>query len=873
MKEKYQITGMTCSACSAHVEKAVRKVPGVSAAAVNLLQNSMVIEYDPAATSDAQIISAVEHAGYGACSLPQSGAKQGGSTSAAAQTAAVDLALKESNAMVRRLAASVIFLIPLMYIAMGPMAGLPMPGFLEGPENAVTFGMVQFLLVLPILFLNRSYFEKGLKSLLRLSPTMDALIAIGAGAALIYGVYAIIRIGHGLAVQDFNLVHQYHMDLYFESAGTILTLITVGKYMESRSKGKTSLAITKLMHLAPKTALLERDGAEMTVPIAEVQNGDILLVKSGSTVPTDGVVVEGFGTVDESAITGESMPAEKAAGSTVTGATVSISGFLKVRATRVGEDTTLSQIIRLVEEAGASKAPIAKLADKVSGVFVPAVIGIAVIATVIWLLTGHLADFSLSIGIAVLVISCPCALGLATPTAIMVGTGKGAELGILYKNAESMETAHSIDTVVLDKTGTVTQGKPEVMALYPAPGTSEEELLALAAAIERFSEHPLAKAIADKAAQTPGLVLPQAKTFHQIPGQGIHAMLDGSPIYAGNLKMMQAFGIETSAFERTGHDIAFNGQTALYFAKGKQLLGLAAIADAIKPTSRQAIAEMRAMGMDVILLTGDNERTAKAIARQAGIQSVIAGVLPQGKEQEIRQLQEQGKKVAMIGDGINDAPALARADVGLAIGAGTDVAIESADVVLMHSDLMDAAAAFQLSRATIRNIRQNLFWAFFYNTLGIPVAAGVFFPLLGWKLSPMIAAAAMSFSSVFVVTNALRLRFFKPKRHTAAPEIAFPRIIPQAPGALPPNRRPAASQPETQMENKGERNMKAILKIEGMMCANCKRHVETALNALPTVAAEVNLEAGTTTVTGENLDNAALEKAVTDAGYRVTEIS
>lgn len=870
MKEKYQVTGMTCSACSAHVEKAVRKVAGVSDVAVNLLQNSMTVTYDAKSTSDTQIVSAVEHAGYGASPVSQS--REGSST--AAPAAAVDMAAREETSMRHRLIASILLLIPLMYIAMGSMAGLPLPGFLDGLDNAITFGMVQLILTLPILYINRSYFEKGFKSLWHRSPTMDALIAIGSTAAVVYGVYAIIRMGNGLAAQDMHMVHQYHMDLYFESAGTILTLITAGKYMESRSKGKTSQAITKLMNLVPKTALLERDGVEITVPLEEVQKDDILIIKSGSTVPTDGVVIEGFGAVDESAITGESIPAEKNPGSTVTGATVSTSGFLKVRATRVGEDTTLSQIIRLVEEAGASKAPIAKLADKVSAIFVPVVITIAVIATAIWLLTGHPLDFSLSIGIAVLVISCPCALGLATPTAIMVGTGKGAELGILYKNAESIETAHSIDTVVLDKTGTVTQGKPEVMDIYPVPGTSKDTLLALAGAVERFSEHPLAQAIVEKATQTPNLIFPQAEEFEQIPGQGIQASVEGKVVYAGNLRMMEAFGIDSTGFEKTAEDIAKNGQTPLYFAQSGKLLGLIAIADAIKPTSQKAIAEMRAMGMEVILLTGDNSRTANAIARQAGISSVIAGVLPQGKEQEIRRLQEQGKKVAMIGDGINDAPALMRADVGLAIGAGTDVAIESADIVLMHSDLMDAAAAFQLSRATIRNIKQNLFWAFFYNILGIPVAAGVFYPLLGWKLSPMIAAAAMSFSSVFVVSNALRLRFFSPKQQVSTVSAPPPNRIPRTPG-------PAAAQasfvPESEnnVAEKGENTMNLTMKIEGMSCVNCKRHVENALNALPGITALVNLEAGTASVSyeGEAPDREALKNAVTQAGYTVTDIS
>ncbi|WNY23932.1 Copper-exporting P-type ATPase [Methanimicrococcus hongohii] len=878
---------MTCSACSSHVEKAVSKLAGVKSVSVNLLQNSMMVEYDETAVTETDIIKAVTDAGYGAFPADSKTKKGQGE---AAQTGAANPAAAEAEEMKKRLIWSIVLLIPLMYIAMAPMVGLPLPSFLSGHENAIAFGMAQLLLTLAIAYLNRKYFINGFKSLMKRAPTMDALIAIGSSAAIIYGIYAIVRMGYGLAVSDFVLVEQYHMDMYFESAGTILTLITVGKYLESRSKGKTSDAITRLLDLAPKTALVEKNGAEVEIPISDVAVGDVLIVKTGSSIPVDGKIIEGTAAIDESAITGESIPVEKTVGDSVTGATVNRSGFIKMTAVRVGEDTTLAQIIRLVEEASASKAPISKLADRVSAVFVPVVISIAILATIVWLLLGHPFNFALSIGIAVLVISCPCALGLATPTAIMVGTGKGAENGILFRNAESIETAHTVNVVILDKTGTVTVGKPSVTGIYPTDGVTEKELMTYAASVEKLSEHPLANAIVEKAAVM-NLNLIQASDLKQTAGHGIEAVVDGDRIMAGNAKMMTTDGINIEKIASISDEIAENGQTPLYFAKNNQLLGIISIADTIKPTSKRAIAEFKNMGIDVILLTGDNERTANAIAKQLDIDPdhVIAGVLPEGKEQIVRKQQESGKKVAMIGDGINDAPALARADVGIAIGAGTDVAIESADIVLMKSDLMDAVTAFKLSNATIRNIKQNLFWAFFYNILGIPLAAGLFYPILGWKLNPMFAAAAMSLSSLFVVTNALRLRFFKPKFTTEAPPETCPIYPEDNPIEEPKEKSSAASAEKTSAEpvekelaeksladseeSAPEKKPDIMMKIDGMTCINCQKHVEKALNAIPGVSAKVDWEAGTANVFIENeVDDETLKQAVEKEGYTVVSI-
>lgn len=753
MEQKYDITGMTCSACSAAVEKAVKKVEGVETVTVNLLTNSMSVAYNPDVTGEAAIVGAVDNAGYGAA---LHGAKP------AAAAARENPMEAELRSMRFRLIVSFAFMIPLMYLAMGHMMGWPLPGFFHGTENAVIFSFTQFLLTLPIVFVNRKYYQVGFKTLFRGSPNMDSLIAIGSTAALAYGIFAIYRIGWGLGHGDMAVVEHYSMDLYFESAAMILALITLGKYLEARSKGKTSEAITKLVDLAPKTAVVERDGVESAIPVEEVVLGDIIVVRPGQSIPVDGVITEGSSAVDQSALTGESIPVEKGVGDTVAAATINKTGFFRFRATKVGEDTALAQIIRLVEEAGSSKAPIAKLADRVSGVFVPIVIGIALVATAVWLLLGAGPEFAISIGIAVLVISCPCALGLATPVAIMVATGKGAQNGILIKSAEALETAHSIGAVVLDKTGTITEGKPSVTDF--ASDLEERELFQLAASVEKPSEHPLAEAIVTRG-EALGVDTAPVEEFEAVSGRGIIARIAGETVLAGNLQLLEEQAVDPGRFRNAAETWAEEGKTALYFARGGRAVGVIAVADTVKPTSKQAIEEFKAMGIDVVMLTGDNARTAEAIRRQLDIDTVVAEVLPQDKESHVRAIQETGKKVAMVGDGINDAPALARADVGIAIGAGTDVAIESADIVLMKSDLLDAVTAVQLSKATIRNIKQNLFWAFCYNVIGIPLAAGVFYGLLGWKLSPMFGAAAMSLSSVCVVTNALRLRFFKPKRH------------------------------------------------------------------------------------------------------------
>ena len=858
-KETYDVTGMSCAACSSRVEKAVSGQNGVQQVSVNLLKNSMVVEYDERALSSAQIVAAVEQAGYGASPHEKPGAaapaaqsgKQGG----------LSAAQEAYRGMKRRLALSLVFTVPLFYLSMGHMMGWPLPECFLGMENAMTFAFTQFLLLIPIVFLNRQYYIGGCKALIQRAPNMDSLIALGSGAAILYGIYAIYRIGIGFGQMDMDTVHAYMMEMYFESAGTILTLITMGKTMEARAKGKTSDAITKLMDLAPKTATVERDGTERVIPAAEVQPGEVLIVKAGESVPVDGVVLEGTSAVDESALTGESIPVEKQVGDTVIGATINKSGYFKMRATKVGDDTTLSQIVRLVDEATSSKAPIAKLADKVSGVFVPVVITIAVIATAVWLLTGHSVEFSLSVGISVLVISCPCALGLATPTAIMVGTGRGAVNGILIKSAEALETTHSVTTVVLDKTGTITQGKPVVTDVLPF-GAERDELLAVAASLEKRSEHPLAEAIVSEAEKEQLALLPVEK-FEQIPGQGLRATVEGRICLAGNRRMMEANHVENGELFSRGETLAEDGKTPLFFARDGRLLGLIAVADIVKSTSAQAIAELSNMGIEVVMLTGDNERTAEAIRRQVGVDRVVAEVLPQDKEREIRRLQESGKKVAMVGDGINDAPALARADVGIAIGAGTDIAIESADIVLMRSDLLDVSTAVQLSRAVIRNIKQNLFWAFFYNAIGIPIAAGVFYPAFHLKMNPMLGALAMSFSSVFVVSNALRLRWFKAK-HAAAHTAPSP-----SDGGAE-----ITTNQMTANEEKGETTMEKVINIEGMACMHCVKHVQEALAAVPGVqTANVDLESKTATVSVDgSVTDAALKAAVDEAGYQAVSI-
>lgn len=843
MKQKFDVTGMTCSACSAHVEKSVSKLEGVQCVNVNLLQNSMVVEYDDNALGTTDIIHAVESGGYGA-------SVQGETKT---QETPKNVAAEEMHHMKRRLIASFCFLIPLFYISMGHMMGAPLPAILLGDENVMIFALTQLFLTIPVLIINKKYFVVGFKALWNKAPNMDSLIALGSAASVVYSVFAIYSMAYAMGHGDLMTAHHYGMELYFESVAMILTLITVGKYMETRSKGKTSEAISKLMDLAPKTATVLRGGVEQEIPVEEVVTGDTIIVKPGQRIPVDGKIIEGFSAVDESAITGESIPVEKQVGDTVIGATVNKSGYFRMTATRVGKDTTLSQIIALVEEAGASKAPIAKLADKVSGVFVPVVITIAVLAAVIWFVAGNQPfSFALSIGIAVLVISCPCALGLATPTAIMVGTGKGAEYGILVKSAESLEIAHQVQTVVLDKTGTLTEGKPVVTDVVLAKGILRNRLLKQAAAVEALSEHPLAEAIVAYAKEKE-VAFEKAENLTATAGQGVEADVAGKHILAGNLKMMQERGIQLGEWEAKAVELAEAGKTPLFFVENETFLGIVALADTLKPTSKAAVDAFHQMGIEVVMLTGDNKRTAEAIARELDIQ-VIAEVLPQDKEREVRRLQEQGKKVAMIGDGINDAPALMRADVGVAIGAGTDVAMESADIILMKSDLMDAVTAIELSHATIRNIKENLFWAFFYNACGIPLAAGVFYPFLEWKLNPMFAAAAMSFSSAFVVGNALRLRLFRPKY--AKTTTALPK-----------------EDIQKELNHKEEIGMKKVLKIEGMMCNHCTGRVEKALNDLDGVTAEVSLEGKSATVTlSKDVSDETLVQTVTDAGYEVVDI-
>ena len=845
MKQKFDVTGMSCSACSAHVEKAVSRVPGVNQVQVNLLQNSMVVEYEDEATDAAAIVHAVEDAGYGAS------VKDAHEPAKKAENDLQKRTAEEAKKMKHRLGWSIVFLIVLMYISMGHMLGWPLPGILLGHENMMIFALTQLFLTLPIMYLNRKYYENGFKSLFHGAPNMDTLVAMGSTAAFVYSVSRLYVMGYAMGRGETDMAHMAAMNLYFESAAMILTLVTIGKYMESRSKSRTSDAITKLVDLAPKTALVVRNGRETEIPADQVQVGETVIVKPGQGIPVDGVILEGTGTVDESAITGESIPVEKKVGDRVTGATVNRAGYFQMKADRIGEDTTLSQIIRLVEEAGGSKAPIAKLADKVSGIFVPVVITIAVITIIVWLLSGATFSFALASGIAVLVISCPCALGLATPTAIMVGTGRGAEQGILIKSGESLETAHLVDTVVLDKTGTITEGHPAVAAVRMAPGVTEAELLGLAASLEKASEHPLAEAIV-RYAEKAGVEVSQATEFAAEAGQGVSGMVSGRKVLAGNQKMMDAQKVILDGMDAEAGKLSEEGRTVLYIAADQKLLGMIAVADPVKKTSAEAIREMEQMGLDVVMLTGDHEKTARAIQKQLGISRVIAQVLPQDKEREVRRLQEEGHKVAMVGDGINDAPALARADVGIAIGAGTDVAIESADIVLMKSDLLDAVTAVQLSRAVIRNIKENLFWAFCYNAIGIPLAAGVFYPLLNWQLSPMFGSAAMSFSSVFVVCNALRLKGFQPGFR---------------------KKRGGKTTAVSAEKKKGELTMKKTIKIEGMMCSHCTGRVDKALNALDGVTATVSLEdkAAYVTVDGAVTDE-ELKKAVVDAGYEVTGI-
>lgn len=849
MRQKFDVTGMSCAACSAHVEKSVKALNGVQSVQVNLLQNNMVVEYDDSLLTAEDIVAAVASGGYGASPQRKDGEK-------AAAEAPKNVAAEEMAEMKKRLIASFCFLVPLFYISMGHMLGAPLPSILLGEENVMIFALVQLLLTIPVLVINRKFFVVGFRALWQKAPNMDSLIALGSGASVVYSLWSIFEMAYYLGRNNLTAAHDCVMNLYLESAAMILTLITVGKYMETRSKGKTSEAISRLMDLTPKTAVVIRDDKEVEVPIEQVQVGDILVVKQGQSIPVDGILLEGNGTVDESAITGESIPVDKQVGDTLIGATVNRSGFFRMQATKVGGDTTLSQIIALVEEAASSKAPIAKLADRVSGVFVPVVITIAVVAAVVWLLVGAEFSFALSIGIAVLVISCPCALGLATPTAIMVGTGKGAEYGILMKSAESLEMAHHVQVMVLDKTGTLTEGKPQVMDILPVAGGTEEELLQLAASLEALSEHPLADAIVQQA-KAKSLSLFSAEDFQADPGEGISGKVNGRQILGGNLRMMDHYGIATQNFDAAAEKLAEEGKTPLYFAQEGKLLGLIALADVLKEGSPAAVEAFHKMGIDVVMLTGDNKRTAQAIASKLGIRA-IAEVLPQEKEQHVRALQAEGKRVAMVGDGINDAPALVRADVGIAIGAGTDVAIESADIVLMKSDLRDAVTAIELSRATIRNIKENLFWAFFYNACGIPLAAGVFYSALQWKLNPMFAAAAMSFSSAFVVGNALRLRFFRPSFGKQSCETG---------------NCPVTIQPVEIEREKEEFQMKKVMKIDGMMCTHCTGRVSQVLNAMDGVEAEVSLEDKCAYVTlNAPVSDDALTQTVTDAGYTVVSI-
>ena len=837
--EQYTVTGMSCAACSTRVEKAVSKVPGVTSCSVSLLTNSMGVE---GTASPEAIVKAVEDAGYGA-------SKKGAEKAASASAADAEDALKdrETPALKRRLIASLVFLVVLMYISMGHMMwGWPLPAALA--ENHVAMGLTQLLLTVAVMVINQKFFISGFKGLIHGAPNMDTLVALGSGASFVYSTYALFAMTDAQLRGDTAGVMQYMHEFYFESAAMILTLITVGKMLEARSKGRTTDALKGLMKLAPKTAVLLRGGAEVTVPIAEVRKGDVFVVRPGENIPVDGVVLEGSSAVNESALTGESIPVDKAAGDAVSAATMNQSGFLRCEATRVGEDTTLSQIIRMVSDAAATKAPIAKVADKVSGVFVPIVIAIAVVAIIVWMLAGQTFGYALARGISVLVISCPCALGLATPVAIMVGSGMGAKNGILFKTAVSLEETGKVQIVALDKTGTITSGEPRVTDILPAEGVTEAELLAAAAALEKKSEHPLARAILQLAGER-SMEIAEVEGFEAKPGNGLVATLAGDALAGGNLKFISAQAAVPAALRTAAETLAEAGKTPLFFSRAGRLIGIIAVADVIKPDSPAAVRELQNMGIRVVMLTGDNARTAKAIGREAGVDEVIAGVLPEGKESVIRELKTQGK-VMMVGDGINDAPALTRADIGAAIGAGTDIAIDAADVVLMKSRLSDVPAAIRLSRATLRNIHENLFWAFIYNVIGIPLAAGVWIPLFGWQLNPMFGAAAMSLSSVCVVTNALRLNFFNIRSAKRDKKIKTV---------------------EVKIETKETATMEKTMKIEGMMCAHCEARVKKCLEALPQVdEAVVSHEQGTAVLKlNADVSDDVLKKAVEDQGYEV----
>lgn len=837
-KEKFNVTGMTCAACQANITRNVGKLDGVREVNVNLPANSMTVSYDENVITPQKIMDTVAGIGYGASPVIQ--AEEGKDAIRTEWESRRKSEEDSRRAMKRRLIASVAILVPLMYIAMGGMVGLPQPPFFSGMENALIFALTQLLLTIPIVIINGKFFTVGFKALSKGAPNMDSLVALGSSAALGYGIISLYFMAYGFGHGDMDIVHRYAHALYFESAAMILTLVTVGKYLEARSKSRTSDALGRLVDLAPKTACIIRDGAEMTIPAEQVAAGDIVVIRPAQTLPVDGVIVEGSGLLDQSAVTGESMPVEKRAGDSVISATTNTNGTFRYKASRVGSDTTLAQIIRLVDEAGSTKAPIARIADKVSGIFVPIVIGIALLTALVWLIAGKGAEFAVTNAIAVLVISCPCALGLATPVAIMVVTGKAAEQGILIKSAEALENLHSVDTIVLDKTGTITSGKPSVtdVILYDYT-VSESEFIALAAAVELGSEHPLAQAVTERA-ESEGVSIPKAESFSAVSGRGVSAVIGGAEYIAGNPAYIRERGIQYSDDDKL-RNLANQGKTPLLFCRGGKLMGIIAVADTVREDSAAAIKRFREMGLHVVMLTGDNAVTAEAIRAKLDIESVISDVLPADKESCIRKLQSEGHKVAMVGDGINDAPALSRADIGIAVGAGTDIAIDSADMVLMKSSLYDVVTAIELSRAVIRNIKMNLFWAFFYNILGIPVAAGALYPLWGITLNPMIGSAAMSLSSVCVVTNALRLRSFKVKQND-----------------------------KNNIQNiKEETKMKKILEVDGMMCGHCKAHVEKALGAVEGVAAvtaDVENKRAEITLSADVPDD-VLIAAVKEAGY------
>lgn len=940
MKKKFDVQGMTCSACSSHVEKAVSKLEGIKSCAVSLMTNTMLVEYNDSIINADGIIDAVKKSGYGASLIDN----ETGSDNAKKSERKSPIFKAEENALLARVITSIVFMIVLMYVSMGHMIGLPLPSFLSGTANAVSFALVQLLLTLPVLYINRSYFINGTKALFRRAPNMDTLIAIGSGASLIYGIVALFIMSYRLGAGDMNGVAEYYHQLYFESAVMILALVTLGKYLEGKSKRKTGEAINKLIDMSPKTANVIRDGVEMVIPSENLVLGDIVAVRPGEAISADGTIIEGDTFVDESAITGESKPARKGIGDEVVGGTINKSGFFKLKVTRVGADTTLNKIIELVENANATKAPISKIADKISGIFVPIVIAIALIAFIVWVSVTGDFEFAFSIAVAVLVISCPCALGLATPVAIMVGTGKGAEKGILIKSGEALELGGKIDTVALDKTGTITTGKPTVTDII-CYGYDRDELLRLAASAERFSEHPLAQAIVEGYDEVGGDYL-DASDFVTIEGRGISAIIDGKKVFIGNSKLMTDNGIDIDKLidNEIINDNHLNGKdnddslnsnrpigesprkasetmsaragTPMFIAYGDRLVGIISVSDAIREDSREAILELESLGIEVIMLTGDNEITARAIADQVGITNVVAGVLPDGKESVIRELQEKGRRVAFVGDGVNDAPSLARADVGVAIGAGTDIAVESADVVLVKNSLKDVAALIRLSRATIRNVKENLFWAFIYNTLGIPLAAGIFYPWLGWRLSPMLGALAMSLSSVCVVLNALRLKLFNPNKinrkflhidkisgnhqdtsdnpvndtEVTIDVINFDTVMPNNKSDEYANSNEkcninkslscdsvinAQADKNNNKDNKENKDMGITIEvvIDGMSCGHCSARVEKALNAIDGVSARVDLDNNTAYIeNGNTVKDEEIIRAVKDAGYEVVGI-